>query len=260
MITIKNEKQIQGIEQSCHELGKLLDILESGFIKEGMNTKEIDEFCYNYIINLGGTPAFLNYGGFPASACISVNDVVIHGIPSKNQILKNGDLVSVDLGINLNNYISDSARTIIVGDKTTQENEKLCKITKECLALGIKAAGKKNARVSDIGRAVYNHATKNGFGVVKDYCGHGVGIDLHESPEIPNYVSHLSPNPRLRAGMVIAIEPMINLGSSKVRTNFEDGWTVKTADGKPSAHFEHTILITKDGAKILTKSQRMNNE
>lgn len=254
MITIKNEKQIEGIRKSCNELGKLLDILESGFIKEGMSTKDIDNFCYDYIINLGGTPAFLNYGGFPASACTSVNEVVIHGIPSKKKILKNGDLVSIDLGINLNGYISDSARTIIVGGKTTSENEKLCKVTKECLDLGIKAAGKKNARVSDIGRAVYNHATKNGFGVVKDYCGHGVGLELHESPEIPNYVSHLSPNPRLRAGMIIAIEPMINLGTGKIRDNFEDGWTVKTADNKPSAHFEHTILITKDGYEILTKA------
>ncbi|MGD1822119.1 MAG: type I methionyl aminopeptidase [Pleomorphochaeta sp.] len=254
MITIKSEKQIEGIRKSCKELGKLLDILESGFIKEGMSTKDIDDFCYDYIINLGGTPAFLNYGGFPATACISVNDVVIHGIPKKSHKLKKGDLVSVDLGINLNGYISDSARTIPVGGTTSAENEKLCQVTRECLALGIKAASKKNARVSDIGRAVYNHATKNGYGVVKDYCGHGVGLELHEAPEIPNYVSHLSPNPRLRAGMVIAIEPMINMGTGKIRDNFEDGWTVKTADGKPSAHFEHTIVITKDGAEILTKA------
>ena len=253
MITIKSEKQIEGIRKSCHELAKLLDILEGGFIKEGMNTKEIDDFCHNYIVNLGGKPAFLGYGGFPASACISVNDVVIHGIPSRKQIVKNGDLVSVDLGINLDGYISDSARTIIVGGKSSPENEKLCKVTRECLALGIKAASKKNARVSDIGRAVSSHANKNGYGVVKDYCGHGVGLELHESPEIPNYVSHISPNPRLRAGMVIAIEPMINMGSGKVNDNFEDGWTVKTADGKASAHFEHTIAITKDGIEILTQ-------
>ncbi len=253
MITIKSEKQIDGIRKSCHELAKLLDILEGGFIKEGMSTKDVDDFCYDYIIGLGGKPAFLGYGGFPASACISVNDVIIHGIPKKNQILKNGDLVSVDLGIDLDGYISDSARTIIVGGKSTEENERLCQVTRECLALGIKAAAKKNARVSDIGRAVYNHATKNGFGVVKDYCGHGVGLELHEAPEIPNYVSHLSPNPRLRAGMVIAIEPMINLGTGKINDNDEDGWTVRTADGKSSAHFEHTIAITKDGIEILTK-------
>ncbi|MGD1816679.1 MAG: type I methionyl aminopeptidase [Pleomorphochaeta sp.] len=253
MIIIKNETQIEGIRKSCHELAKLLDILESGFIKEGMSTKEIDDFCYDYITNLGGKPAFLNYGGFPASACISVNDVVIHGIPSKDEIVKNGDLVSVDLGINLDGYFSDSARTFIVGGKSTPENEKLCQVTKECLELGIKAAAKKNARISDIGRAVYSHATKNGFGVVKDYCGHGVGLDLHESPEIPNYVSHISPNPRLRAGMVIAIEPMINLGTDRIRDNYEDGWTVRTADKKPSAHFEHTVLIKNDGIEILTK-------
>lgn len=253
MITIKNEKQIEGIRKSCKELAKLLDILENDFLKEGMTTKEIDDFCYNHIIALGGTPAFLNYGGFPASACISVNDVVIHGIPSKHEVLKNGDLVSIDLGITLDGYISDSARTIIVGGKSTEENEKLCSVTKECLHLGIKAASKKNARVSDIGRAVSNHATRNGFGVVKDYCGHGVGLELHESPEIPNYVSHISPNPRLRPGMIIAIEPMINMGTGKIRDNFEDGWTVKTADGKPSAHFEHSILITKEGAEILTQ-------
>lgn len=253
MITIKSEKQIDGIRKSCHELARLLDILESGFLKEGMSTKDIDDFCYDYITNLGGKPAFLGYGGFPASACISVNEVVIHGIPSKKHIIKNGDLVSIDLGIDLNGYISDSARTIIVGEKSSEENEKLCRVTKECLELGCKAAAKKGARVSDIGRAVYSHATKNGFGVVKDYCGHGVGLELHESPEIPNYVSHLSPNPRLRAGMVIAIEPMINMGTGKILDNFDDGWTVKTADGKPSAHFEHTIAITNDGIEILTK-------
>ena len=169
MITIKSENQIDGIRKSCHELAKLLDVLESGFIKAGMSTKEIDKYCHDHIINLGGTPAFLGYGGFPASACISVNDVVIHGIPSEKEILKNGDLVSIDLGINLNGYISDSARTIIVGGVTTPEKEKLCKVTRECLELGIKAAAKKNARVSDIGKAVYKHATKNGFGVVKEY-------------------------------------------------------------------------------------------
>jgi len=253
LITIKSEKQIAGIRESCHLLAELLDFLENGYLEEGMSTLDIDDYCLAYTKKVGGIPAFRDYGGFPNTACISVNDEIIHGIPSKKRILKNGDLVSVDMGINLNGYFSDSARTIIVGGKGTPEDERLCKVTREALILGCEAAGKKGARLHDIGRAVYNHCNKAGFGVVRDYCGHGVGLDVHEEPEIPNYVSHFSPNLRLRPGMVIAIEPMITIGTEKISDNDPNGWTVTTADGKNAAHFEHTVAILENGMEILTK-------
>lgn len=254
MITIKSEKQIEGIRQSCHHLATLLDFLENGFLQEGMTTLDIDDYCFNYVKKLGGTPAFKDYGGFPNTACISVNDEIIHGIPSKKRILRNGDLVSIDMGINLDGFFSDSARTIIVGGKArTKEDEMLCKVTRECLLLGCEAAGKKGARIHDIGAAVSKHAKKFNLGIVKDYCGHGVGLDVHEEPEIPNYVSRFTPNVRLRPGMVIAIEPMINLGTGRIIDNDPNGWTVRTADGKNSAHFEHTVAILENGMEILTQ-------
>lgn len=253
MIRIKNKEQIDGIRKSCHELCKLLDILEDGYLKEGMSTKLIDDFCYEYMVKRGWKPAFKDYGGFPNTACISVNDEIIHGIPSAKRIIKNGDLVSIDLGICLDGYFSDSARTLIVGGKSSPENEKLCKVTRECLLRGCEAAGKKHARVQTIGKAVYDHAHANNFGVVREYCGHGVGLEVHESPEIPNYVSMLSPNPRLRPGMVIAIEPMINRGGDAIADDDPNGWTVRTADGLPSAHFEHTCVVLSDGVEILTQ-------
>jgi len=252
MITLKTRDQIKGIEESCRLLAELLDTLDS-FIVEGMTTKEIDSYCYDFITRHKGRPAFLNYMGFPASACISVNEEVIHGIPGKKKIFK-GDLVSVDLGINLNGYFSDSARTYIVGGTSTPDNERLVRVTKQCLEDGIEGARKKNARIHDISAPIYALANSHGFGVVRDYCGHGVGLAVHEEPQVPNYVSALSANPRLREGMVLAIEPMINLGTKNI-INLDDGWTVVTADGKPSAHFEHTIAITSDGVKILTVSE-----
>ena len=249
MITLKSPEQIKGIEASCRLLARLHDSLGS-FIEAGMTTREIDSYCYDYIVSHKGRPAFLNYMGFPATACVSVNEEVIHGIPG-DRIVNNGDLVSIDLGIDLNGYFSDAARTFLVGGSSTPENELLVKVTRECLELGIEGAKRPNARIHDISAPIYKHADKHGFGVVRDYCGHGVGLALHEEPQVPNYVSGRSPNPRLRPGMVLAIEPMINLGTKNIR-NLEDGWTVVTADGKPSAHFEHTIAITEDGVKILT--------
>ncbi len=250
MILLKTEEQIDGIRKSCHMLCELLDSLE-GRIKGGMSTKEIDTYCHDWIVSRKGKPACLHYEGFPATACISVNEEVIHGIPKKNKIIQDGDIVSVDICINLNGYISDSARTYMVGD-VKPEVRKLVEVTEECLYKGIEAASQKNARVMDIGRAVYEHANKNGFGVMREYTGHGVGLDLHEDPEIPNYVCHSLGNPRLREGMVFAIEPMIQLGTHKIN-ELDDGWTVVTADGKPAAHFEHTVAITKNGLEILTK-------
>jgi methionyl aminopeptidase len=252
MITLKTAEQIKYIGDSCRLLAQLHDQLET-FVEVGMTTKEIDSFCYDYIVKHKGRPAFLNYMGFPASACISINEEVIHGIPGPRKIEK-GDLVSIDLGIDLNGYYSDAARTIIAGGSSTKENEKLVKVTKECLELGISGASKMSARIHDISLPIFKHADKNGFGVVRDYCGHGVGLALHEEPQVPNYVGALAANPRLRVGMVLAIEPMINLGTKNIR-HLDDGWTVVTADGKPSAHFEHTIAVTEDGIKILTVSE-----
>lgn len=248
MITLKNADQIARIHESCRLLAQLLDLLED-LVVEGMTTKEIDAYCHDFILKHHGRPAFLQYMGFPASACISINDEVIHGIPGNRRLFA-GDLVSIDLGIDLNGYFSDSARTFIIG-KTTKENEMLVQVTRECLAVGIEGAKKSNARIHDISAPIFQHADKHGYGVVRDYCGHGVGLALHEEPQVPNYVSPLSPNPRLRPGMVLAIEPMINLGTKNIK-NLDDGWTVVTADGKPSAHFEHTIAITEEGVSVLT--------
>lgn len=250
MILLKTEEQIEGIRKSCQMLCNLLDSLD-GKIKVGMSTKDIDVYCHDWIVNRNAKPACLHYEGFPATACISVNEEVIHGIPKKNKIIQDGDIVSVDICINLKGYISDSARTYMVGN-VSSECKKLVKVTEECLYRGIEAASQKNARVMDIGRAVYEHANKNGFGVMRDYCGHGVGLDLHEDPEIPNYVCAHLPNSRLREGMVFAIEPMIHMGTHKIK-ELDDGWTVVTADGKPAAHFEHTVAITSNGLEILTK-------
>ncbi len=250
MIVLKTEEQIDGIRRSCHMLCNLLDSLND-VVKEGMSTKELDSYCHSWILKNGGKPACLHYEGFPAATCISVNEEVIHGIPKKNKIIKEGDLVSVDLCINLKGYISDSARTYIVG-KTSPQNEKLVRVTRECLDLGVEAAGQKGARILDIARAVYDHANKNGFGVNRDYTGHGVGLELHEDPEVPNYVSPLMANPRIREGMVFAIEPMIHAGTHKCVV-LDDGWTVLTADGKNAAHFEHTVAITRNGLEVLTK-------
>jgi methionyl aminopeptidase len=249
MITLKTPEQINRIRESCQLLARLLDSLP-GYLEPGMTTKAIDTYCYQYITKHHGRPAFLNYMGFAGSACVSVNEEIIHGIPG-NKKIQIGDLVGIDIGIDLNGFYSDSARTFIIGGQSTPDNERLVKVTQECLYLGIEGAKKNQARIHDISAPIFKHADSNGFGVVRDYCGHGVGLSPHEEPQVPNYVSPMSPNPRLRPGMVLAIEPMINLGTKNIR-DLDDGWTVVTADGKPSAHFEHTIAITADGVEILT--------
>lgn len=249
MIRLKTEEQIKRICESCHLTAQLMERLAT-FIEPGMSTWNIDQYCYDFITRHKGVPAFLNYQGFPATACISVNEEVIHGIPSKSTIIREGDLVDVDLGINLDGHFSDMARTFIIGN-TKDEYRKLCEVTQQCLVLAIEAASVKGARIQDIGSAVYKHATKHGYGVVRDYCGHGVGLDVHEEPEIPNYTSSYLPNPRLREGMVLAIEPMINLGTHKIKVLAND-WTVVTLDGLPSAHFEDTVACTHNGLEILT--------
>ena len=239
MIKLKNNKQIEGIRKSCRLLAQVyLKLIPQ--VGEGITTGDLDRIARDLITSRGGRPAFLGYDGYPGALCTSVNHQVIHGIPG-NYKLKNGDIISLDLGIELNGYFSDQALTLPVGN-VTPDAEKLIKVTSECLYQGINVAREGN-RVKDISRAVYSHATAHGFGVVRDFCGHGVGLAIHEEPQIPNYVGP-GPNPRLKSGMVVAIEPMINLGSDAVHV-LDDGWTVETSDHSLSAHFEHTVVILK---------------
>lgn len=216
-------------------------------VDEGITTKELDKICHHLITSRGGKPAFLNYSGFPASICISMNEEVIHGIPSDRKVA-DGDIVSLDLGIDLNGYFSDSAISIPVGN-VSAATKNLLKVTEASLFAGIDAC-KCGGRIKDISAAVFAVANKHNYGVVREFCGHGVGFEVHESPQIPNYV-HPGPNPRIKKGMVLAIEPMINLGTEKVIV-LDDDWTVVTADNKLSAHFEHTVAVFEDHTEILT--------
>lgn len=247
MIRLKNEKQIEGIRKSCQLLADMYRHVIP-LVQAGMSTYEIDELCKEFIIHHGGKPAWYAED-FPGAACISVNDEVIHGIPSRKRKIENGDIVSLDVGIDLGGYISDSAHTVQIG-KVSPAAEKLMSITKECLTAGI-AACKVGNRIGDISHAVYEVATKAGFGVVYEYCGHGVGLSVHEDPSIPNVPSR-GANPRIQPGMVLAIEPMINLGSGDVLLE-DDDWTVITADGSLSAHEEHTVAVFADHTEILTE-------
>ncbi len=219
-------------------------------IAPGVTTASLNELAETYIKDHGGIPAFLNYGGFPYSLCISLNDQVVHGFPSA-YVLKEGDLVSVDCGVILHDFYSDSAYTYPIGE-ISPEHVQLLKVTKECLALGIEKAVVGN-RTGDIGFAIQEHAEKHGYGVVRELVGHGVGVKLHEKPEVPNYGKRGS-GVKLEEGMVIAIEPMINLGKAGVKF-WEDGWTVSTIDAKASAHYEHTVAIKKGKAEVLTTFQ-----
>ena len=217
-------------------------------IHAGMTTKELDTVVRKYITSHGAKPSFLGYGGFPGSACISINDVVIHGIPGP-QVIKDGDIVSVDVGAYIGGFHGDSCKTFAVGE-VSEEAKALMKSTEESLYLAISMV-KPGVRLGDLGAAIQKYNEDNGYGVVREFVGHGVGRDLHEDPEVPNF-GKAGHGVRLQAGMVIAIEPMITEGSPKVKV-MGDGWTTKTADGKLSAHFEHTIAVTETGCMILTK-------
>ena len=217
-------------------------------IHAGMTTKELDTVVSKYITSHGAKPSFLGYGGFPGSACISINDVVIHGIPGP-QVIKDGDIVSVDVGAYIGGFHGDSCKTFAVGE-VSEEAKALMKSTEESLYLAISMV-KPGVRLGDLGAAIQKYNEDNGYGVVREFVGHGVGRDLHEDPEVPNF-GKAGHGVRLQAGMVIAIEPMITEGSPKVKV-MGDGWTTKTADGKLSAHFEHTIAVTETGCMILTK-------
>lgn len=246
MIRIKNQKQIDGIRRSCKALARLYRELIP-LVQEGVTTGELDAFCVDFIKKAGGKPAWYAEK-FPGAACISVNEEVIHGIPSQKRKIRDGDIVSLDIGIDLGGYISDSAVSVPVGN-VTGAVKSLMATTSECLAAGI-AECRAGKRIGDISRAVYDIATKAGYGVVYEYCGHGVGLSVHEDPQVPN-VPERGPNPRIVPGMVLAIEPMINLGTPDVDL-LDDDWTVVTADGKPSCHMEHTVAVFEDHTEILT--------
>jgi methionyl aminopeptidase len=246
MINIRSVKEIELMRQSGRILADALRLAESR-IAVGLVTGELDEEIADYIRSQGAVPAFKGYSGYPANSCISIDEQVVHGIPG-NRRLKEGEIVSVDVGVLWNGYYSDAARTFRVG-AISAEKERLMQVTAESLVKAIAAATVGN-RLSDIGHTVQSHVEAAGFSVVRDLVGHGIGTRMHEEPQIPNY-GRPGEGPRLKEGMVFAIEPMVNAGDWRVRT-LEDGWTVVTADGKPSAHFEHTVVIRKGDAEILT--------
>ena len=247
MITIKTPSEIALMRES----GKLTrDVLELAgrSIRPGMTTKELDKIAHDFIRDNGAYPSFLGYAGYPASTCISINDMVVHGIPSDDIIIREGDIVSVDVGTILNGWQGDAARTFAVGE-ISEEKKKLVKVTEECFFKAVENL-KSGTPLGDIGYNVQTHAEANGFSVVRALVGHGIGKEMHEDPSVPNY-GKKGTGIRLKAGMVIAIEPMINAGVYQVDF-LPDGWGVKTRDRRPSAHYENTVAILEDGVQILT--------
>ena len=248
MIKLKNKEQLAIMKEPCVITGETL-YAAGEKIREGISTKELDTFIRDFIERHGARPTFLGYGGFPGSACISVNEQVIHGIPSDKVILKDGDIVKIDVGAYYKGFTGDSACTFPVGN-VSEEAKKLIEVTRESFYRGI-ANAVPGKRIGDIGFGIEQHVTENGFSVVRSYVGHGVGHELHEDPEVPNY-GNPGRGVRLCAGMTIAVEPMVNVGTHRVRV-LDDKWTVVTEDGKLSAHYEHTVAITDDGPLLLTK-------
>ena len=249
MVRIRTKREINLIAESCQIVADTVEML-AGYMKSGMSLSELDKLAEDYIRSRGARPAFKGYMGFPSTLCISVDDEVVHGIPS-NRLLENGQIVGVDCGAEKNGYFGDHARTFSIGI-IDQEKQKLVDITHQSLMLGIKEA-KAGNYVSDIGHAIQTHVEQNGFSVVRELVGHGIGTDLHEDPQIPNY-GLPKQGYQLKEGMCLAIEPMVNMGTKEIMTD-SDGWTVRTKDGKSSAHFEHTIAIQDGEAKILSTIQ-----
>lgn len=246
MIHVKSEREIELMREPCKIVRDTLEFVGSK-ISAGMTTKEVDELVERYIRSCGANPSCLGYGGFPASACVSVNEMVVHGIPD-NRVLQDGDIVSVDIVADKNGYHGDACRTFCIGD-VKPEVKNLVKVTEECFYKAIE-----NLRVGtplyDIGYRVQKHAEAHGYGVIRSYTGHGIGREMHEDPSVPNY-GRLGTGTRLRAGTVLCIEPMISMGEWKVRL-LDDGWGAVTIDGKPAAHYENTLVIREDGVEILT--------
>ncbi len=248
MIIMKSDREIQ-IMREAGKISQKALMLAGEAVEPGVSTHYLDKIVRNYIEKCGATPSFLGYGGFPASACISVNDVVIHGIPSKSEVLKSGDIVSIDVGAYFKGFHADNAWTFACGS-ISEEAQKLLDATKESLFEAIKMA-KDGSRIGDVGSAVQRYVEARGYSVVREFIGHGVGAKLHEDPSVPNYGTP-SKGVRLQNGMTIAIEPMVNMGKPEVKI-LSDGWTVKTVDKKLSAHFEHTVAVTPEGPVILTE-------
>ena len=247
MITVKTEEQIELMRKAGKVTGDVLRLIGSE-IKEGMTTKDLDRIAYEYIKSFGGEPSFLGYSGYPASICASIDETVVHGIPSDDVVIRNGQIVSIDVGVVLNGWQGDAARTFMVGD-VSEEKKKLVKVTQECFFKAVENL-KDGTPLGDIGYAVQTHAESNGFSVVRALVGHGIGREMHEDPSVPNY-GRKGTGIRLKKGMVIAIEPMINAGVYQVDF-MSDGWGVKTRDRKPSAQYKNTVAITADGVEILT--------
>ena len=245
---IKTPEQIEGIRRSGVVNTGVLDLVARE-IHEGMTTLEIDRLVYDYTVSHGAVPAPLNYEGFPKSVCTSVNEVVCHGIPSEFEVLKEGDIINVDVSTILDGYYSDASRMFVIG-QTTPEKQKLVDVARECLEIGMQAA-KPFGFVGDIGNAIEKHAKKNGFSIVRDLCGHGVGLEFHEEPDVEHF-GRKGTGMLLVPGMVFTIEPMVNMGDWRVFVDEEDGWTVVTEDELPSAQWEHTFVMTEHGLEILT--------
>ena len=248
MVVLKTTGEINLMKEACKIAAGALNAAGEA-VKPGASTFDVSKAAYDFIKRHNAYPTFLNFAGFPAAACISINDEVIHGIPTKKHIIKEGDIVSVDVGATFKGYIGDNAATFAAG-KISPEAQRLCDVTRESLYEGIKAA-QAGGRLGDIGSTIQRYCEDAGYSVVRDFTGHGVGRTLHEDPSVPNYGTP-GRGVRLQPGMTLAIEPMINQGKSQVR-QLSDGWTVKTRDGLLSAHFEHTIAITASGPVILTK-------
>ncbi len=248
MIIIKSKREIELMRKASAIVAEALLAIKR-FVSPGITTKDIEQIAEDVIRTRGGRPAFKGYRGYPASVCVSVNDTVVHGIPSSREVLKSGDIVSVDLGVIYKGYIGDAAITLPVGE-ISPEARRLLEVTEKALYIGIDKA-RVNNRVSDISHAIQSFVESNGYSVVRSFVGHGVGKSLHEDPQIPNF-GPPGKGPKLKSGMTIAIEPMVNVGRYEVKV-MDDGWTAKTVDGSLSAHFEHTVLIKKKGPEILTK-------
>ncbi|SHK35673.1 type I methionyl aminopeptidase [Paramaledivibacter caminithermalis] len=246
MIIIKSKSEIEKMRKAGNIVAKTHEELKK-HIRPGITTKELDEIAEDTIKSLGGIPAFKGYGGFPASICTSINEEVVHGIPGLKK-LKDGDIISIDIGAIYDGYYGDAAKTHPVGE-VSDEAMKLIEVTKNSFYEGLKFC-KEGFRLSDISHAVQEYVESNGFSIVRDYVGHGIGANMHEDPQIPNY-GPPGKGPRLRSGMALAIEPMVNIGTYKVKT-LKDNWTVVTLDGELSAHYEHTVIITEEEPLILT--------
>ena len=253
MISIKTEHELEIMRKAC-QITAGARKLAGEMVKPGVTTQQIDKAVHDFIVSQGATPSFLGYGGFPASACISINDVVIHGIPGK-QVIQEGDIVSVDVGAYWGGFHGDCAATFICGE-TDEVSKRLVEVTRQSFFEGIKFA-KRGFRVSDISHAVQSYVEANGFSVVRSFVGHGVGENLHEEPEVPNF-GRPGRGPRLIPGMTIAIEPMVNVGSFEVHV-MPDRWTTKTVDGSRAAHYENTVLITDGEPEILTVTEGQSN-